>query len=81
MAAGRLVPAPQDRAPASGQPVPDSAPPTVGQLADLYLGNVLYALERCAMALAGEGDDEGAAYYRGLAQALAEARGRQAPDR
>jgi hypothetical protein len=48
----------------------------VGELAELYLGNILYALERCAMALDGEGNADGAAYYRGLARALAEARGR-----
>ena len=50
-------------------------PETVGGIADLYLGNILYALERCAMALAGDGDAEGAAYYRALARTLAEARG------
>jgi len=49
---------------------------TVASLAELYLGNILYALERCAMALEAEGDTDGAAYYRGLARALAEARGR-----
>jgi hypothetical protein len=48
---------------------------TVASLAELYLGNILYALERCALALSEQGDREGAAYYRGLARALAEARG------
>jgi hypothetical protein len=50
--------------------------PSVAELAELYLGNLLYALERCAMALEGEGDKDGAAYYRGLARELAAARGR-----
>jgi hypothetical protein len=50
---------------------------TVGELADLYLGNILYALERCALSLASDGDAEGAAYYRGLGRALADARGVQ----
>jgi hypothetical protein len=54
---------------------PDT-PSSVGSIADLYLGNILYALERCAMALADDGDAEGAAYYRALARSLAEARGR-----
>lgn len=56
-----------------------SSPPTVAGLAELYLGNILYALERCAMALDADGDREGAAYYRGLAKALAEARGSAKP--
>jgi hypothetical protein len=54
--------------------VADSAA-SVGELAELYLGNILYALERCAMSFDAAGDAEGAAYYRGLAKALAEARG------
>jgi hypothetical protein len=49
---------------------------TVSELAELYLGNLLYALERCALALESEGDAEGAAYYRGLAREFAEARGK-----
>jgi hypothetical protein len=55
--------------------VPETPPATVGELADLYLGNILYALERCAMTLERDGDADGAAYYRGLARALADARG------
>ena len=50
---------------------------TVGELSELYLGNILYALERCAMSLSEQGDAEGAAYYRGIAKTLAEARGRK----
>ncbi|NUQ11409.1 MAG: hypothetical protein HUU26_03640 [Gemmatimonadaceae bacterium] len=52
------------------------APDTVGSIAELYLGNVLYALERCALALEEEGKREDAAFYRGIARKLAEARGR-----
>ena len=54
----------------------EDTPSTVGSIADLYLGNLLYALERCAMALASEGNADGAAYYRALARSLAEARGK-----
>jgi hypothetical protein len=50
---------------------------TVATLAELYLGNILYALERCALSLKEQGDEEGAAYYRGLAKALADARGKE----
>jgi hypothetical protein len=49
---------------------------TVGELSQRYLGNILYALERAAMALDGEGKTEDAAFYRGIARVLAEARGR-----
>ncbi|MFN8580599.1 MAG: hypothetical protein U0163_06420 [Gemmatimonadaceae bacterium] len=49
----------------------------VGDVAALYLGNMLYALERCAMALDAEGQAETAAFYRGIARKLAEARGRE----
>ncbi len=49
---------------------------TVGAIADLYLGNLLYALELAAGRLESEGRPEDAAFYRGLARKLAEARGR-----
>lgn len=49
----------------------------VGAIAGLYLGNILYALERTALALQEEGKDEDAAFYRGIARKLAEARGRE----
>jgi len=52
---------------------------TVGELAELYLGNLLYALERCAMSLESEGKSEDAAFYRAIARKLAQARGQQ-PD-
>jgi hypothetical protein len=62
--------------PAAG--APDQ--PGVGAIAELYLGNLLYALERCAMSFDAEGKAEEAAFYRGLATLLADARGRSRPD-
>ncbi len=50
--------------------------PTVGDLADLYLGNLLYSLELTALTLSGEGKEPDAAFYRGIARKLAEAHGR-----
>lgn len=50
---------------------------TVASLAELYLGNVLYALERCALALDEEGKRDDAAFYRAIGRKLAEARGKQ----
>ena len=49
---------------------------TVGSLAELYLGNLLYALERCAIALEDEGKADDASFYRAIARRLAQARGR-----
>ncbi|HEX3158785.1 MAG TPA: hypothetical protein VHQ45_09720 [Gemmatimonadaceae bacterium] len=49
---------------------------TVGSLARLYLGNILFALERTAMSLDGEGKPADAGFYRGIARELAEAHGR-----
>ncbi|HEX6314621.1 MAG TPA: hypothetical protein VFZ73_07165 [Gemmatimonadaceae bacterium] len=51
---------------------------TVGELAELYLGNLLYALERCALALDEEDRKEDAAFYRAIARKMAAARGRDA---
>lgn len=51
-------------------------PGTVGAIAELYLGNVLYAIERCALSLDAEGNAEAAAFYRGIGRKLAEAHGR-----
>ena len=53
-------------------------PDTVGATAELYLGNILFALERCALALEQEGKKEDAAFYRGIARKLADARGKAA---
>jgi hypothetical protein len=48
---------------------------SVSELAELYLGNLLYALERCAIALEAVGKAADAAFYRALARKLAKARG------
>ena len=55
-----------------------SAEDTVGGLAELYLGNILYALETTAMSLEQQGQKDNAAFYRGIARKLAEAHGRNA---
>jgi hypothetical protein len=52
------------------------APDTVGALSELYLGNILYALETCAMTLEQQGKGDDAAFYRGIARKLAEAHGK-----
>ncbi|HEV8236963.1 MAG TPA: hypothetical protein VGP84_20270 [Gemmatimonadaceae bacterium] len=52
---------------------------TVASVAQLYLGNILYALERAALSLEEEDRREDAAFYRGIARKLAEARGRERP--
>jgi hypothetical protein len=49
---------------------------TVGSLAELYLGNILYAMELAATSLEQEGRADAAAFYRGIARKLAEAHGR-----
>ena len=56
----------------------DAAPdePTVAAVAQLYLGNILYALELAALSLDGQGKPEEAAFYRGIARELALAHGR-----
>lgn len=61
--------------PAGGTPPQPAA--GVGEVAALYLGNVLYALERCALALAEEGREADAAFYRGIGRLLAEAHARE----
>lgn len=50
---------------------------TVGSLAELYLGNLLYALELAAMTLESQGKPDDAAFYRGIARKLAEAHRRE----
>lgn len=60
-----------------GLPVAESGQPeTVGGIAELYLGNILYALERCALSMAEEGRSADAGFYRGIGRMLAEAHGR-----
>jgi hypothetical protein len=49
---------------------------TVGSLAELYLGNILYAIELAALSLTEQGKTDAAAYYRGIGRKLAEAHGR-----
>ncbi|MDQ6769224.1 MAG: hypothetical protein M3Z54_04480 [Gemmatimonadota bacterium] len=51
---------------------------SVGSLAQLYLGNVLYALELAALTLDDQNKVADAAFYRGIARKLADARGREA---
>ncbi len=51
-------------------------PESVGGLAELYLGNILYALERCALSMAEEGRSADAKFYRGIGKLLAEAHGK-----
>ena len=51
-------------------------PESVASLAQLYLGNILFALERCAMSFDAEDKPQDAAFYRGIARKLAEAHGR-----
>jgi len=57
----------------------ETRPGTVGAIAELYLGNILYALEAAALSFEREQGPEGAeqaSFYRGIARELAEARGR-----
>ena len=60
--------------PPSEQPVADGGE-TVGELAELYLGNLLYALELAALSLEERKQPDAAAFYRGIGRKLAEARG------
>jgi hypothetical protein len=50
---------------------------SVAEIAQLYLGNILYALELAALALDDQNKTVDAAFYRGIARKLAEARGRE----
>ena len=52
-------------------------PDTVGAVAELYLGNILYAIELAALSLDGQGKATDAAFYRGIGRKLAEAYGEQ----
>ena len=51
-------------------------PDTVAGLSELYLGNILFALETTALALEQQGKPDDAAFYRGIARKLAEAHGK-----
>ena len=57
--------------------MPDEPANTVGEIAELYLGNILYALERCALAMGEDGKGADAQFYRGIGKMLAEAHGKQ----
>jgi len=50
---------------------------TVASLAELYLGNILYALELAALSLEAQDKRLDAAFYRGIARKLADAHGRR----
>lgn len=51
---------------------------SVADVAQLYLGNILYALELAAIALEEQSKVADAGFYRGIARKLADARGREA---
>ena len=51
---------------------------SVGALAELYLGNILFALELAALSLESQEKADDAAFYRGIARKLAEAHGQRA---
>lgn len=53
---------------------------SVGSIAELYLGNILYAIELAAMSLTEQGKPDAAAYYRGIGRKLAEAHGKAKSD-
>ena len=50
---------------------------TVAAISQLYLGNILYALELAALSLDEQRKATDAAFYRGIARKLADARGRE----
>lgn len=54
----------------------ETGPESVGAIAELYLGNILYAIELAAVALDDQGKSDHAAFYRGIGRKLAEAHGR-----
>jgi hypothetical protein len=56
---------------------PDANTDTIAEVAGLYLGNILYAIELAALSLEEQGRPDDAAFYRGIARKLAEARGRE----
>jgi hypothetical protein len=52
---------------------------TVASISQLYLGNILFALESTALTMEQAGKKDDAAFYRGIARKLAEAHGRSKP--
>ncbi len=63
----------------NGDPPPSLPEETVAGVAELYLGNILYAIELAALGLEEQQKPADAAFYRGIARKLAEARGRTRP--
>ncbi len=49
---------------------------SVASIAQLYLGNILYAIELAALSLDQQGKPDDAQYYRAIGRKLAEAHGR-----
>ena len=58
-------------------PSTTSEPETVADVAALYLGNILYAIELAAMSLDEQKKPDDAAFYRAIARKLAQARRRE----
>ena len=65
---------------AEGVGPPPAPGEAVADVANLYLGNILYAMELAALSLEEQGKPVDAAFYRGIARKLAEARGRERPN-
>ena len=63
--------------PQPGELSPPASGETVADVAGLYLGNILYAIELAAMSLEDQQRPDDAAFYRGIARKLAEARGKE----
>jgi hypothetical protein len=61
----------------ASNPAVASEPETVAEVAGLYLGNILYAIEVAAMSLDEQQKPDDAAFYRAIARKLAQARGRE----
>lgn len=59
------------------EPTSDAGAETVAEVAELYLGNILYAIELAALGLDEQGRRDDSAFYRGIGRKLAEAYGRQ----
>ncbi|HEX6576666.1 MAG TPA: hypothetical protein VF042_16980 [Gemmatimonadaceae bacterium] len=64
-----------------GELSPATSGETVGDIAGLYLGNILYAIELAALSLEDQERPDDAAFYRGIARKLAEARGKEKENR
>ncbi len=55
----------------------DKGGETVAEISQIYLGNILYALELAAISLDDQNKTTDALFYRGIAKKLAEARGKE----